>query len=113
MAMMRLSFPAKGHLPDRDEVYKDIVPLSGSLCSAHGRVFQSHAIAWGYISPLHRQIARHQRSRGRKDMAEVKEVKASAGQTVINEILERDGCAVIEDLLTTSEIAEVAAELAP
>jgi len=46
-------------------------------------------------------------------MAEVKTVKASAGEAVINEILERDGCIVIEDVLDTRQVADVAAELAP
>ena len=46
-------------------------------------------------------------------MAEVKTVKASAGQAAINEVLERDGCVVIEDVLDARQVADVAAELAP
>lgn len=46
-------------------------------------------------------------------MADVKRVKASAGSDVVNEILERDGCVVIEDALTAGEVRAVAAELAP
>lgn len=46
-------------------------------------------------------------------MAEVARVKASTGLPVINEILERDGCVVIEDLLDPAQIDMLAAELAP
>ena len=46
-------------------------------------------------------------------MGEVKTVKASAGQTAINEILETDGCVVIEDVLDRRQVADLAAELAP
>ena len=46
-------------------------------------------------------------------MAEVKTVKASAGQAVINEILESDGCVVIEDVLDERQVQKLAAELAP
>ena len=46
-------------------------------------------------------------------MAEVKTVPATAGQAVINEILETDGCVVIEDVLDRGQVADVAAELAP
>ena len=40
-------------------------------------------------------------------MAEVKTVKASAGEAVINEILERDGCIVIEDVLDLKKMTEI------
>ncbi len=46
-------------------------------------------------------------------MAEVRTVKASAGQATINEIIERDGCVVIEDVLDARQVADVATELAP
>ena len=46
-------------------------------------------------------------------MAEVKTVKASSGQAVINEILESDGCVVIEDVLNGRQVETLAAELAP
>ena len=46
-------------------------------------------------------------------MADVKTVKASARQAVINEILERDGCVVIEDVLDTRQVAALTAELVP
>jgi len=46
-------------------------------------------------------------------MVEVVKVKASAGLPVINEILERDGCVVIEDVLTPGEVRAVAEQLAP
>lgn len=46
-------------------------------------------------------------------MAEVKTVKASAGQKVINEILETDGCVVIKDVLNARQVETLAAELAP
>ena len=46
-------------------------------------------------------------------MAEVVKVKATAGLTAINEILERDGCVVIADVLTPEEVRAVAAELTP
>ena len=46
-------------------------------------------------------------------MAEVKTLKASAGQAAINEILESDGCVVIEDVLDAGQVAAVTAELAP
>jgi ectoine hydroxylase-related dioxygenase (phytanoyl-CoA dioxygenase family) len=46
-------------------------------------------------------------------MAEVKTVKASTEQTVINEILERDGCVVIEGVLDARHVETLAAELAP
>ena len=46
-------------------------------------------------------------------MAEVKTVKASSGQAVINEILERDGCVVIEDVLNGRQVETLAAELGP
>lgn len=46
-------------------------------------------------------------------MAEVKTVKASAEQAVINEILERDGCVVIEGVLNALQVEALAAELAP
>lgn len=46
-------------------------------------------------------------------MAQVKTIKVSAGQTGVNEILERDGCVVIEDVLDAGEVATLAAELAP
>ena len=44
-------------------------------------------------------------------MAEVKTVKASAKQKVINEILERDGCVVIEDVLSEQQVERLAGEL--
>ena len=46
-------------------------------------------------------------------MAEVVRVKPSAGLPAINEILEKDGCVVIEDVLSPNEVRAVAAELAP
>lgn len=46
-------------------------------------------------------------------MAEVKTVKASAEQAVINEILETDGCIVIEDVLDARQVAVLTEELAP
>jgi ectoine hydroxylase-related dioxygenase (phytanoyl-CoA dioxygenase family) len=46
-------------------------------------------------------------------MAEVVTVKASTGLPVINELLERDGCVVIEGVLDQSQVVAVAAELAP
>ncbi len=46
-------------------------------------------------------------------MAEVKTVKASAKQKVINEILESDGCVVIEGVLNAPQVETLAAELAP
>ena len=46
-------------------------------------------------------------------MAEVKTVKASAAHAAINEILETDGCVVIEDVLDRRQVADLAAELAP
>jgi ectoine hydroxylase-related dioxygenase (phytanoyl-CoA dioxygenase family) len=46
-------------------------------------------------------------------MVEVKTVKATAGQSVINEILETDGCVVIEDVLDRRQVVDLAAELAP
>ena len=46
-------------------------------------------------------------------MAEVKTVKSTTGQNIINEILERDGCVVIEGVLDTSQVETLAAELAP
>jgi hypothetical protein len=46
-------------------------------------------------------------------MAEVKTVKASAKQKVINEILERDGCVVIKDVLNAAQVETLTAELAP
>ena len=46
-------------------------------------------------------------------MAEVKTVKASAKQKVINKILERDGCVVIEGVLNARQVETVAAELEP
>jgi ectoine hydroxylase-related dioxygenase (phytanoyl-CoA dioxygenase family) len=46
-------------------------------------------------------------------MTEVVKVKSSTGLPVINEILERDGCIVIEDVLDARQVAEAAAELAP
>ena len=46
-------------------------------------------------------------------MAEVITVKASAGLPAINEILERDGCVVIEDVLDGRQVDDLAAELAP
>jgi ectoine hydroxylase-related dioxygenase (phytanoyl-CoA dioxygenase family) len=46
-------------------------------------------------------------------MAEVKTVKASAKPKLINEILERDGCVVIEGVLNSLQVETVAAELAP
>ncbi len=36
-----------------------------------------------------------------------------AGLAAINEILERDGCVVIEDVINAQQVADVAAELAP
>jgi len=46
-------------------------------------------------------------------MAEVVSVKPSTGMPVINEILEKEGCVVIEDVLSPNEVRAVAAELAP
>jgi ectoine hydroxylase-related dioxygenase (phytanoyl-CoA dioxygenase family) len=46
-------------------------------------------------------------------MAELRTVKASAGQAIINEILETDGCVVIEEVLDRGQVAALAAELAP
>jgi len=46
-------------------------------------------------------------------MADLKTVKASAGQAMINEILETDGCVVIEDVLDKAQVKTLAAELAP
>jgi hypothetical protein len=46
-------------------------------------------------------------------MAEVIKVRASTGLPVINEILERDGCVVIEEVIKPEEVRAVAAELAP
>ena len=46
-------------------------------------------------------------------MAEVITVKASEGLPVINGILERDGCVVIEDVLDGRQVDELAAELKP
>jgi ectoine hydroxylase-related dioxygenase (phytanoyl-CoA dioxygenase family) len=46
-------------------------------------------------------------------MAELKTVKASVGQDTINEILEREGCVVIEDVLDERQVQKLAAELAP
>ncbi len=46
-------------------------------------------------------------------MAQVKTVKASADNAAINEILETDGCVVIEDVLEARAVAALAAELAP
>ena len=46
-------------------------------------------------------------------MADVKAVKTSAGRAVIIEILEKDGCIVIEDVLDARSVAALASELAP
>jgi len=46
-------------------------------------------------------------------MAEVRTVRATAPQTLINEILERDGCVVIEDVLDRQQVDRLAAELNP
>src|SRR5690242_20484895 len=46
-------------------------------------------------------------------MAEVTSVRASAGLPAINDILERDGCVVIEDVLNPQQVKRLAAELAP
>lgn len=46
-------------------------------------------------------------------MAELTTVKASAGRPVVNEILERDGCVGIEDVLDRRQVAALAAELSP
>lgn len=46
-------------------------------------------------------------------MAEVVSVRASAGLPAINDILERDGCVVIEDVLDSRQVKNLAAELAP
>ena len=44
-------------------------------------------------------------------MARLKTVKASKQAKTINEILERDGCVVIEDALNPAQVAQLAAEL--
>jgi ectoine hydroxylase-related dioxygenase (phytanoyl-CoA dioxygenase family) len=46
-------------------------------------------------------------------MAEVIKVKASAHPALINEILERDGCVIIENVLDRRQVKTLAAELAP
>jgi hypothetical protein len=46
-------------------------------------------------------------------MTEVKSVKPGAGPAAINEILEQDGCVVIEDVLDRGQVAQLAAELGP
>ena len=46
-------------------------------------------------------------------MAEIETVKASTEQAVINGILERDGCVVIEGVLNARQVETLAAELAP
>lgn len=46
-------------------------------------------------------------------MAELRTVKASTEQAVINDILERDGCVVIEGVLNALQVQALAAELAP
>lgn len=46
-------------------------------------------------------------------MTEVVTVKPSAGLALITEILERDGCVIMEDALNAREVASLAAELAP
>jgi ectoine hydroxylase-related dioxygenase (phytanoyl-CoA dioxygenase family) len=46
-------------------------------------------------------------------MAEIITVRASVGATVINEILEKDGCIVIEGVLGARDVETLAAELAP
>ena len=44
-------------------------------------------------------------------MAEVKTVKASAKQKVINKILERDGCVVIEGVLDGRQVETLAFQM--
>lgn len=46
-------------------------------------------------------------------MAQVKTLKGSADRASINEILEKDGCVVIEDVLDAGEVSTLAAELSP
>ncbi len=46
-------------------------------------------------------------------MAEVKTVKATTRQELISEILEIDGCVVIENVLDRKQVAQLEAELAP
>jgi ectoine hydroxylase-related dioxygenase (phytanoyl-CoA dioxygenase family) len=46
-------------------------------------------------------------------MARIVSVKASSGQNIINEILEKDGVVVIEDVLDQRQVDVLAAELAP
>jgi ectoine hydroxylase-related dioxygenase (phytanoyl-CoA dioxygenase family) len=46
-------------------------------------------------------------------MAEVKTLKASAPASAINEVLEKDGCVVIENVLDRAQVAQLAAELGP
>jgi ectoine hydroxylase-related dioxygenase (phytanoyl-CoA dioxygenase family) len=46
-------------------------------------------------------------------MTELQSVKSDTGQATINEILEQDGCVVIEDVLDREQVAQLAAELAP
>jgi ectoine hydroxylase-related dioxygenase (phytanoyl-CoA dioxygenase family) len=46
-------------------------------------------------------------------MTELQSVKSGTGQATINEILEEDGCVVIENVLDRGQVARLAAELAP
>jgi len=46
-------------------------------------------------------------------MAAAKSVKPGTAIGVINEILERDGCVVIENVLSRAQVAQLAGELAP
>lgn len=46
-------------------------------------------------------------------MAEVKSVKSGTSVAAINEILEKDGCVVIEDVLDRGQVACLGAELGP
>src|SRR4051812_26782261 len=51
--------------------------------------------------------------RENKTMTEVKTVKATASQAIVNEILEEDGCVVIEGVLSEEQVDRLAGELKP